>query len=133
MVISSRTPEGLPHRCPTCGEIVSVEPSFPGGDSTCPACGQLLWSQSDRSHGPHAGDLLGWLRELGKRHGADPEQMRLEMPLQDLGLDSLDIVEMVMEIEQEFGLTVPDSEAEQVKTVGDLLRLIERLRRGRRL
>ena len=40
---SSRTPEGEPNRCPVCGHDVSVEPSLPPGDATCPFCGNLLW------------------------------------------------------------------------------------------
>lgn len=42
MGIPTRTPEGLPNRCPTCGAEVRVEPSA-GGDAPCPHCGALLW------------------------------------------------------------------------------------------
>lgn len=37
----------------------------------------------------------------------------------DLGADSLDTVELIMEFEKEFDLTIPDEEAEQIATVGD--------------
>lgn len=43
MVISSRTPEGDPNRCPVCGERLRLEPSYPPGDAPCPCCGVLLW------------------------------------------------------------------------------------------
>jgi anti-anti-sigma factor len=43
MVISSRTPEGQPNRCPVCGDFLKVEPSDPPGDAPCPRCGHLLW------------------------------------------------------------------------------------------
>jgi len=43
MNISSRTPEGLPERCPVCGKSIRVEPSLPPGDAPCPNCGSLLW------------------------------------------------------------------------------------------
>ena len=43
MVISSRTPEGRPNRCPVCGSAVKIEPSDPAGDAPCPHCGHLLW------------------------------------------------------------------------------------------
>jgi anti-sigma B factor antagonist len=43
MVISSRTPEGSPNRCPVCGAAIPIEPSDPGGDAPCPRCGHLLW------------------------------------------------------------------------------------------
>jgi hypothetical protein len=43
MFISSRTPEGIPNRCPICGADVRIEPSKPSGDAPCPQCGALLW------------------------------------------------------------------------------------------
>src|SRR5260370_41488720 len=43
MDISTRTPEGLPNRCPICGKDVIIAPSFPPGDAPCPNCGSLLW------------------------------------------------------------------------------------------
>jgi anti-sigma B factor antagonist len=43
MVISSRTPEGRPNRCPVCGSDVRIEPSDPAGEAPCPDCGHLLW------------------------------------------------------------------------------------------
>jgi anti-anti-sigma factor len=43
MVISSRTPEGTPNRCPVCGTQPKIEPSEPAGDAPCPRCGHLLW------------------------------------------------------------------------------------------
>jgi len=43
----------------------------------------------------------------------------------DLGADSLDTVELVMELEDEFDLSIPDEEAEKIKTVGDAIKYIE--------
>ena len=43
MVISSRTPEGTPNRCPVCGTHMRIEPSAPSGDAPCPCCGHLVW------------------------------------------------------------------------------------------
>lgn len=43
----------------------------------------------------------------------------------DLGADSLDIVEMLMAFEDEFGISVPDEEAVNIKTIGDIVKLIE--------
>ena len=42
----------------------------------------------------------------------------------DLGADSLDIVELVMALEEEFGISIPDEEAENIKTVGDAVNYI---------
>lgn len=43
----------------------------------------------------------------------------------DLGADSLDTVELIMEFEKEFGITIPDDQAETIKTVGDAINYIE--------
>ena len=44
---------------------------------------------------------------------------------QDLGADSLDTVELIMEFEKEFGITIPDEKAETIQTVGDAIAYIE--------
>ena len=43
----------------------------------------------------------------------------------DLGADSLDTVELIMEFEKEFGITIPDDQAEKIATVGDAIAYIE--------
>ncbi len=43
----------------------------------------------------------------------------------DLGADSLDTVELIMEFEKEFNLSIPDEEAEKIETVGDAVSYIE--------
>ena len=43
----------------------------------------------------------------------------------DLGADSLDTVELIMEFEKEFNVTIPDDQAEKISTVGDALKYIE--------
>ena len=43
----------------------------------------------------------------------------------DLGADSLDVVDMIMSFEDEFGISVPDEEAVNIKTVGDIIKLID--------
>ena len=75
------------------------------GDAPCPNCGHLLW----------------WFR---KRFGdqINPDTSFAE----DLGPDSLDRVELLMELEEEFDITIPDEEAEQIQTVGDAIRYIEK-------
>ena len=45
---------------------------------------------------------------------------------EDLGADSLDAVELIMALEEEFGIDVQDEEAENFKTVGDVVRYIEK-------
>ena len=43
----------------------------------------------------------------------------------DLGADSLDTVELIMEFEKEFGISIPDDQAEKITTVGDAIAYIE--------
>ena len=45
--------------------------------------------------------------------------------IDDLGADSLDIVDMVMSLEEEFDIEIPDEEIESMKTVGDIVKFIE--------
>ena len=53
--------------------------------------------------------------------GVDPEKVKLEAKfIEDLGADSLDIVELVMAMEEEFDLEIPDEDAEKLKTVNDV-------------
>jgi len=58
--------------------------------------------------------------------GVTPEQITPEASfLEDLGADSLDTVELVMAFEEEFGVNVPDEDAEKLQTVADVIRYIE--------
>lgn len=53
--------------------------------------------------------------------GVDPEKVKPEASfIDDLGADSLDIVELVMAMEEEFDIEIPDEEAEKLKTVNDV-------------
>lgn len=45
--------------------------------------------------------------------------------IEDLGADSLDTVELVMAFEEEFGVEIPDEDAEMIQTVGDAVKFIE--------
>ncbi len=47
--------------------------------------------------------------------------------MSDLGADSLDTVELIMEMEKEFGIIIPDEDAEMIRTVGDIVRYIENI------
>ena len=46
--------------------------------------------------------------------------------LDDLGADSLDIVELIMVFEEEFNLEIPDKDAEKMKTVGDVIKYLDK-------
>ena len=58
--------------------------------------------------------------------GVKPEQVTPQAKfIEDLGADSLDTVELVMALEEEFGIEVPDDQAEKLLTVGDVTKYIE--------
>ena len=58
--------------------------------------------------------------------GVNPEQVTPTASfIEDLGADSLDTVELVMAVEEEFGVEVPDEDAEKLQTVGDVVKYIE--------
>ncbi len=63
---------------------------------------------------------------LVEQLGVDPDIVNMESNfIDDLNADSLDIVELVMAMEQEFGISIPDEEAERIKTVGDAVEYIK--------
>jgi acyl carrier protein len=111
MHVSSRTPEGSPLYCRVCGRPVVAETSSPLDDATCPYCGSLLI----------------WFRDRLRDYLGDPTaEITAETSFAtDLGADSLDTVELVMELEEEFDINIPDDEAERMKTVGDVIRYLE--------
>ena len=58
--------------------------------------------------------------------GVEDEKVTMEAVIQDdLGADSLDIVDLVMSFEEEFDIEIPDDQGENVKTVGDIVKYIE--------
>jgi len=70
MEISSRTTEGLPNQCPTCGKQVWIVPSVPPGDATCPHCGSTVWFSNAPGTVP---DVLRQLQERGAIVETDDE------------------------------------------------------------
>jgi len=62
-----------------------------------------------------------------KQLGVTPEEVTLEASfIEDLGADSLDTVELVMEFEEAFGLEIPDEEAEKITKVGEAIDYIKK-------
>ena len=66
---------------------------------------------------------------LAKQFELDPESITLDTNLiDDLGADSLDVVELIMSLEDEFGVTISDEDAAQLYTVGRIVDYLENLR-----
>ncbi|MEA4900159.1 acyl carrier protein [Desulfitobacterium sp.] len=57
--------------------------------------------------------------------GVDEEEISLDTSFTDLNADSLDIVELIMALEEEFDLDIPDEDAEKIRTVGDAVNYIK--------
>ena len=59
--------------------------------------------------------------------GLKPEEVKPESSfIDDLGADSLDTVELVMALEEKFGIEIPDEDAEKMQTIGGVIKYIER-------
>lgn len=59
--------------------------------------------------------------------GVEEDDIQMESSfIDDLGADSLDIVELIMALEEEFSLEIPDNEAEKITTVGDAVEYIQK-------
>ncbi len=58
--------------------------------------------------------------------GVDADEVTMEASfMDDLGADSLDVVELIMDLQDEFNLEIPDEEAEKIHTVGDVVEYIK--------
>jgi acyl carrier protein len=63
---------------------------------------------------------------IAKELEVDSKQLTPEAKfIEDLGADSLDIVELVMALEEEFGIDIPDEDADKLKTVGDAMNYLK--------
>lgn len=62
---------------------------------------------------------------IAENLGADKDSLTLETTFQQLGADSLDMVEFSMDIEEEFGLSIEQEDISGIKTVGDAIQFIE--------
>jgi acyl carrier protein len=71
-------------------------------------------------------DVEGRVRRiLAEKLRIDPSKVKPESLLvEDLGADSLDVVEVVMKLEEEFGISIPDSDVEGIRTVADVVEYI---------
>ncbi len=113
----------MPSECPLCGAKTNIEFATHTDDAPCPNCGHLLWASAQLVHSiiQLYADVLG----------TPPGAINANTRFADLGADSLDTIEMFMELLEEFDINVPDDFAERIQTVGDAVRYILEQRRGR--
>ena len=63
---------------------------------------------------------------IAKKLNKKAEEVTLQARLvEDLGADSLDIVELLMTLEDEYGITIPDQDAMKLSTIGDIVKFME--------
>ena len=63
---------------------------------------------------------------LADKFDADASTMTMDTKIkEDLNADSLDVVELMMDLEENFGITISDEEATQMSTIGDIVKYIE--------
>ena len=74
-------------------------------------------------------EIFQRMRDLvSEQFGMEPDEVTLETSFEDdLGADSLDVVELMMALEDEYGITLPEGEVENVKTVQDIVSMMEKL------
>jgi len=66
------------------------------------------------------------VEKVAEQLGIDAEEVSMESSfIDDLGADSLDIVELLMALEEEFDIEIPDEEAEKLSSVGDVVEYIK--------
>ena len=123
MTVSSRTPEGSFSKCPLCGANTNIEFSDPGGDATCPNCGCLLWETAQ---------ILEEVRNrFAESLNVSADPLPVNARFDEFGADSLDMVEMVMDLEEQFDINISDEAAQKIQTIGELVRYVESRRRGK--
>ncbi|MGN0788188.1 MAG: acyl carrier protein [Candidatus Onthoplasma sp.] len=67
---------------------------------------------------------------IAEKLGKKPEELKPEQKLvEDLGADSLDLVELVMTFEDEFGISLPDEDVDKLKTIKDIVDYISKLKK----
>ncbi|MCQ2286834.1 MAG: acyl carrier protein [Bacteroidales bacterium] len=62
---------------------------------------------------------------IANKLSVEVSEVTLDKSFNDLGADSLDTVELILDFEKEFGVSIPDEDAEKIATVGDAVKYIE--------
>src|SRR5262249_18332308 len=114
-----------------CGADVTLDTGQKHGEAPCPKCGKPVWYSKDTT-GSRLYDaatvtaIKDKIAQILKDNlGANPESVTYSTSfVEDIGADSLDIVQLVMALEESFGVTIPDEQAEKIRTVGDAIEYI---------
>ena len=67
---------------------------------------------------------------VAEQLGISADEIKAESNIiEDLGADSLDVIEMLMALEEEYGISIPDEEINQIKTIAQIVELIEKCKK----
>jgi len=78
---------------------------------------------------PTRDDTLAKIAAItAQKLNVEPARVRGDITLQDLGADSLDLVEIIMKIEEQFGIEIDDEKAEELKTLDQVVDYVQSLR-----
>lgn len=66
---------------------------------------------------------------IADKLSTDASKINESITLKDLGADSLDVVEIIMQLEETFSIEIDDQKAEELKTVGEVIRYVDSLRK----
>ena len=64
-------------------------------------------------------EVLNKIKEIVPKFGVNPDDVKNDSTLEDLDMDSLDVVEIMQAIEDDLGIRVPDEDLEDLSTIGD--------------
>lgn len=64
-------------------------------------------------------EVLNKIKEIVPKFGVNPDDVKNDSTLEDLDMDSLDVVEIMQAIEDDLGIRVPDEDLEELTTIGD--------------
>jgi acyl carrier protein len=69
-------------------------------------------------------EVLNKIKEIVPKFGVNPDDVSETSTLEDLDMDSLDVVEIMQAIEDDFGIRVPDEDLEDLTTIGDAVKAV---------
>jgi acyl carrier protein len=119
-------PPGLARREPARVVDERNELNKPDRTGSSAAAGRCPGRDSDTNGGRPVSVEERVIEIVSEQMGVAKDQINRETSfVNDLGADSLDTVELVMEFEEEFDITIPDEEAEKIQTVGQAIQYIE--------
>ena len=110
--------------CPLCGvSLVSTESNSPiSSPDLCSECGGLTTL---------ARDVLSRVKQRYEKHyGNSAGKIDAQMSLDDLALDSMETMELVLEFEETYVVSLPYDEVIDISSLGELIRLIQKKRQG---